>query len=74
MSAVAEAVGIARPPGALVDIGGGYALAPSRKLWLVVEKCAPIDIEDPMRPLIGPPERIEAVRSAIERRQNGAAL
>lgn len=56
---------------ALVYIGGGYALASGRKLWLVVEECAAIDIEDLMRPLIGHPERIEAVRSAIERRQNG---
>lgn len=59
---------------ALVSIGGGYALASGRKLWLVVEECAAIDIEDLMRPLIGHPERIEAVRSAIERRQNGEAL
>jgi hypothetical protein len=59
---------------ALVEIGGGYALASGRKLWLVVEECAAVDIEDVMRPLIGHPERIEAVRFAIERRQNGEAL
>lgn len=56
---------------ALVSIGGGYALASGRKLWLVVEECAAVDIEGLMRPLIGHPDRIEAVRSAIERRQNG---
>jgi hypothetical protein len=59
---------------ALVSIGGGYALASGRKLWLVVEECATVDIEDLMRPLIGHPDRVEAVRSAIERRQNGGAL
>jgi len=59
---------------ALVSIGGGYALASGRKLWLVVEDCTAIDIEDLMRPLIGHPDRVEAVRSAIERRQNGGAL
>ncbi|TCP98277.1 hypothetical protein C8J46_105433 [Sphingomonas sp. PP-F2F-A104-K0414] len=60
--------------GALVSIGGGYALASGRKLWLVVEECATVDIEDLMRPLIGHPDRVEAVRSAIERRQNGGTL
>jgi hypothetical protein len=55
----------------LVSIGGGYALASGRKLWLVVEGCATVDIEDVMRPLVGHPERVEAVRTAIERRQNG---
>lgn len=59
---------------ALVSIGGGYALASGPKLWLVVEQCAAIDIEDLMRPLIGHPDRVEAVRTAIERRQNGGAL
>lgn len=59
---------------ALVSIGGGYALASGRKLWLVVEECATADIEDLMRPLIGHPDRVDAVRSAIERRQNGGAL
>ena len=59
---------------ALVSIGGGYALASGRKLWLVVEECATVDIENLMRPLIGHPDPVEAVRSAIERRQNGGAL
>lgn len=59
---------------ALVSIGGGYALASGRKLWLVVEECATVDIEDVMRPLIGHPDRVEAVRSAIERRHNGENL
>jgi hypothetical protein len=59
---------------ALVSIGGGYALASGRKLCLMVEECATVDIEDLMRPLIGHPDRVEAVRTAIERRQNGGAL
>lgn len=56
---------------ALVSIGGGYALASGRKLWLVVEECAAVDIEGLMSPLIGRPDRIEALRTAIKSRQNG---
>jgi len=58
---------------ALVQIGGGYALASGRKLWLVVEDCDYDDLASVMRPLIGNPDRAEAIRVAIERRQNGDA-
>ena len=58
---------------ALVQIGGGYALASGRKLWLVVEDCDYDDLVSVMRPLIGNPDRAEAIRDAIERRQNGDA-
>jgi hypothetical protein len=58
---------------ALVQIGGGYALASGRKLWLVVEDCDYDDLVSVMRPLIGNPDRAEAIRVAIERRQNGDA-
>ncbi len=58
---------------ALVRIGGGYALASGRKLWLVVEDCDYEDLASVMRPLISNPHRAEAIRDAIERRQNGDA-
>lgn len=56
---------------ALVQIGGGYALASGRRLWLVVEDCDQDDLASVMRPLIGQPDRVEAVRTAIERRSFG---
>jgi len=58
---------------ALVAIGGGYALASGRKLWLVVQDC-PADALTPiMAQIVGRPERVEAVRWTIEQRQNGEA-
>ncbi len=56
---------------ALVQIGGGYALAPGRKLWLVVDDCDRDDLAAVMRPLIGNPDRAEAIRNAIERHSFG---
>lgn len=56
---------------ALVSIGGGYALASGRKLWLVVEECDAADLASVMRPLIGEPDRVEAIRTAIEHRSFG---
>ena len=57
----------------LVDIGGGYALASGRKLWLVVEHCPADELTGVMAQVVGHPGRIEAVRTIIERRQNGEA-
>ncbi|WP_260598231.1 hypothetical protein [Sphingomonas endolithica] len=59
---------------ALVAIGGGYALASGRKLWLVVQDCPADELTPVMAQLVGKPGRVEAVREAIERRQNGEAL
>lgn len=59
---------------ALVQIGGGYALASGRKLWLVVEDCDYDDLASVMRPLIGNPGRAEAIRVAIERRSFGEGV
>jgi hypothetical protein len=76
MQGVASATPIFDPTAwlaALVQIGGGYALASGRKLWLVVEDCDQDDLASVMRPLIGNPDHAEAIRSAIERRQNGDA-
>lgn len=57
----------------LVQIGGGYALASGRKLWLVVEHCPADELTSVMSQIVGHPDRVEAVRVAIERRQNGEA-
>lgn len=59
---------------ALVAIGGGYALASGRKLWLVVQDCPADELTPIMAQVVGHPDRVEAVRSAIERRQNGEPL
>jgi len=48
----------------LTQIGGGYALA-SDRLWLIVHDCDGIALGDVMQPLIGRPERVEAVRVAV---------
>ena len=55
----------------LVQIGGGYALASGRKLWLVVRDCPVEQLTTVMAQLIGHPERVEDVRTLIERRQIG---
>jgi hypothetical protein len=56
---------------ALVEIGGGYALASERKLWLVVKDCPAAELTPMIAQLMGHPERVEAVRVTIERRQAG---
>lgn len=58
----------------LVDIGGGYALASGRKLWLVVQDCPADELTGVMSQVIGHPGRIEAVRTTIERRQSGEVM
>lgn len=55
----------------LVQIGGGYALASGRKLWLVVQDCPADELATVMSQIVGHPDRAEAVRLTIERRQNG---
>jgi len=54
---------------ALVAIGGGYALASNSKLWLVVQDCPADELTTVMSQIVGNPERLEAVRSTIERQQ-----
>ena len=56
---------------ALVAIGGGYALASGRKLWLVVQDCPADELTPIMAKIVGHPDRVEAVRAVIEQRQNG---
>lgn len=55
----------------LVAIGGGYALASGRKLWLVVDHCPADALTSVMAQIVGRPERAEAIRAAIERLQHG---
>jgi hypothetical protein len=55
----------------LVQIGGGYALASDRKLWLVVAECPADELTSVMAQIVGHPDRQDAVRLTIERRQNG---
>jgi hypothetical protein len=56
---------------ALVSIGGGYALASGRKLWLVVQDCPADALTSIMAEIVGKPDRVEAIRWTIEQRQNG---
>ncbi len=55
----------------LVQIGGGYALASDKRLWLVVADCPADELTDVMAQVVGYPDRQDAVRLTIERRQNG---
>lgn len=56
---------------AFVEIGGGYALASGRKLWLVVQDCPADDLTTVMAQIVGKPDRAEAIRCYIEAQQNG---
>ncbi|WP_277983659.1 hypothetical protein [Sphingomonas faeni] len=55
----------------LVQIGGGYALAADKRLWLVVAECPADELTSVMAQVVGYPDRQDAVRLTIERRQNG---
>lgn len=56
---------------AMTQIGGGYALMSGRRLALMVDECHPEDLTTVMAPLIGRPDRQEAIKLAIEQRQLG---
>lgn len=56
---------------AFVSIGGGYALASGRKLWLVVQDCPADDLTPVMAQIVGKPERAEAIRLFMEAQQRG---
>jgi hypothetical protein len=57
---------------AMTQIGGGYALMSGRRLALMVDECHPEDLTTIMAPLIGRPDRQDAIKAAIERKQLGA--
>ena len=78
MNQLAQTVGPACPAfnparwlHSLVQIGGGYALASDKRLWLVVADCPADELTDVMAQVVGYPDRQDAVRLTIERRQNG---
>lgn len=56
---------------AMTRIGGGYALMSGRQLALMIDECDPEDLTTVMSPLIGRPDRQEAIKLAIEQRQLG---
>ncbi|WP_241212438.1 hypothetical protein [Sphingomonas sp. ABOLG] len=58
---------------AFAAIGGGYALTPDRKLWLVVDGYDDEALAACLAPLVGEPERQSAIKAAIEQRQLGEA-
>lgn len=55
----------------LVQIGGGYALASDNRIWFVVAECPADELTSVMAQIVGHPDRQDAVRLTIERRQNG---
>jgi hypothetical protein len=59
---------------ALTSIGGGYALVSGRRLAFVVDECDGEDLAVVMSHLIGQPDHQEAIKRAIEQRQNGEAF
>ena len=58
---------------ALTSIGGGYALMADRRLTVMVDGCDDDELAFVMSQVIGHPERQEAIKVAIERRQFGEA-
>ena len=58
---------------ALTEIGGGYALMSGRRLCFLVEGCAADALSAVMAQIVGHPDRLEAVKCAVEQRQRGEA-
>lgn len=52
--------------GALSAIGGGYVLGSDRRPFLIVDGCDGDQLTSIMAQIVGHPDRVEAVRSAIE--------
>jgi len=59
--------------GTFAAIGGGYALMADRRLAFLVDACDGEDLTGVMAQIVGKPERQDAIKAAIERRQNGEA-
>lgn len=57
---------------ALTEIGGGYALLSGRRLYLSVGRCSGEPLTAIMQQIVGRPDRQEAIKQAIESRQNGS--
>lgn len=58
---------------ALTTIGGGYALMSDRKLAFLVDACETDALAGIMGQIIGQPDRQDAIKATIERRQCGEA-
>jgi hypothetical protein len=58
---------------ALTSIGGGYALMADRRLAFLIDDCDGEALTGVMAQVVGQPERQEAIKCAIEGRQNGVA-
>ena len=56
---------------ALTVIGGGYALMADRRLAFLVDECDGEALTGVMAQIVGRPERQDAIKFAIERRQMG---
>jgi len=59
---------------ALTTIGGGYALMSGRKLAFLVDGCDTEALAGVMGQIIGQPDRQDAIKATIERRQCGEAV
>lgn len=57
----------------LTTIGGGYGLVSGRQLAFLVDDCDGGALTSVMSQIVGQPERQEAIKMAIERRQMGEA-
>lgn len=56
---------------ALTEIGGGYALVADRRLAFLVDDCDGEALTSVMAQVVGQADRQEAIKLAIEGRQNG---
>lgn len=56
---------------ALTEIGGGYALVADRRLAFLVDECGGEALTAVMAQIVGRADRQEAIKRAIEDRQNG---
>lgn len=56
---------------AFAQIGGAYVLMSDRKLALLIDDCEPDVLTPMMAQVVGHPERQDAIKAAIERRQIG---
>jgi hypothetical protein len=56
---------------AFAEIGGGYALMSGRRLAFLVDGCDGEPLTSVMAQIVGHPDRQEALKATIERRQSG---
>jgi len=54
--------------GAFTAIGGGYVIGSDKRPFLLVDHCDGEQLTGVMAQIVGHPDRVEAVRDAIEQR------